>query len=156
MAHISTRDQGLAVGNTEPILESRTRILDSTKDSTNYAESEVLEVARRSGFPPASVERIGLAVHEIMVNAVVHGNGYNLHKKVVITISRTPSRLKIVIADEGDGFNPDNLPDPLSAEGLLKGSGRGVYLARAFMDEFHVQRDPAGWTTVSMAKSVDA
>jgi serine/threonine-protein kinase RsbW len=154
MAHISTRDQGLAVGNTEPILESRTRILDSTKDSTNYAESEVLEVARRSGFPPASVERIGLAVHEIMINAVVHGNGCNLHKKVVITISRTLSRLKIVVADEGDGFDPDNLPDPLSPQGLLKGSGRGVYLARAFMDEFSVQRDPAGWTIVTMAKFI--
>jgi serine/threonine-protein kinase RsbW len=155
MAHISTRDQGLAVGNTEPILETRTRLLDSTKDSTNYAESEALEVARRIGFPQATVERIGLAVHEIMINAVVHGNRCNLHKKVVITISRTPSRLKIVIADEGDGFNPDNLPDPLRPEGLLRGSGRGVYLARAFMDEFSVQRDPAGWTTVTMVKFVD-
>jgi serine/threonine-protein kinase RsbW len=156
MGHITTRDQGLAVRNTEPILETRTRILDSTKDSTNYAESEALEVARRSGFPQATVERIGLAVHEIMINAVVHGNGCSPHKKVVVTISRTPYNLKIVIADEGEGFDPDNLPDPLCPEGLLRGSGRGVYLARAFMDEFSVQRDPAGWTTVTMVKFVNS
>ena len=78
------------------------------------------------------------------------------HKKVVVTISRTPDKLKIAVADEGKGFDPDRLPNPLSAEGLQKGSGRGVYLARVFMDEFDVQRDPAGWTTVTMAKSVDS
>jgi len=156
MGRISTRDQGLAVRNAGPLLETRTRILASTEDSTDYAASEALEVARRSGFPQATVERIGLAVHEIMINAVVHGNGCNLHKKVVVTISRTPHKLKIVIADQGEGFDPDDLLDPLCPEGLIRGSGRGVYLARAFMDEFSVQRDPAGWTIVTMAKLIDS
>jgi serine/threonine-protein kinase RsbW len=153
MGHIRTRDQGSA-GTTEPVLETRTRILDSTKESINSAGSEALEAARRGGFRETIVEHIGLAVHEIMTNAVIHGNRGDLHKKVVVTISRTPDKLKIVIADEGDGFDPDHLPDPLSPKGLLKGSGRGVYLARAFMDEFDVRRDPAGWTKVIMAKSV--
>ena len=63
-------------------------------------------------------------------------------------------KLRIEITDEGDGFDPDHLPDPLSPEGLLRGSGRGVYLARAFMDEFHVRREPVGWTTVIMAKLI--
>jgi len=156
MGHISTRDQGLAVGTTGPILETRTRILDSTQESINRAETEALEVARRGDFPQATVERIGLAVHEIMINAVVHGNGCSPLKKVVITLSRTPSKVKIVIADEGVGFDPDHLPDPLCPEGLLRGSGRGVYLARTFMDEFSVQRDPAGWTIVTMAKFIDS
>jgi serine/threonine-protein kinase RsbW len=156
MGRISTRDQGLAVRNAGPLLETRTRILASTEDSTDYAASEALEVARRSGFPQATVERIGLAVHEIMINAIVHGNGCSPHKQVAVTISRTPYKLEIVIADEGNGFDADNLPDPLCPEGLLRASGRGVYLARAFMDEFSVQRDPAGWTTVTMAKFVDS
>jgi serine/threonine-protein kinase RsbW len=153
MGQIRTRDQGPA-GTTGPILETRTRILDSTKDSINFVGSQALEAARRGGFREAIVDHIGLAVHEIMTNAVIHGNRGNLHKKVVVTISRTPNKLKIEIADEGDGFDPDHLPDPLSPEGLLKGSGRGVYLARAFMDEFYVLREPLGWTTVIMAKSV--
>jgi serine/threonine-protein kinase RsbW len=156
MGHISTRDQGLAVGNTERILETRTRKLDSTKESIDRAESEALEVARRSDFRETIVEHIGVAVYEIMINAIVHGNGCNLHKKVVVTISRTPDKLKIVIAGEGKGFDPDHLPDPLCPEGVLRGYRRGVYLARAFMDEFHVQRDPAGWTTVTMVKFVDS
>jgi serine/threonine-protein kinase RsbW len=154
MGQIRTRDRASALGTTELMLETRTRILDSTKESINRVESEVLEVARRSGFRETIFARICLAVHEIMINAVVHGNGYDPHKKVVVTISRTPHRLKITISDEGNGFDPDHLSDPLSPEGLLKGSGRGVYMARAFMDEFRVHRDPAGWTTVTMAKSV--
>jgi serine/threonine-protein kinase RsbW len=151
-----TRDQGQTLRTPEPILETRTRILDSTKESINFAGSQALEAARRGGFRETIVEHIGLAVHEIMTNAVIHGNRGNLQKKVVVTISRTPNKLKIEIADEGNGFNPDQLPDPLSPEGLLKGSGRGVYLARAFMDEFHVRREPVGWTTVTMAKSLDS
>jgi serine/threonine-protein kinase RsbW len=89
-------------------------------------------------------------------NLFIHGNRRNPYKKVVVTISRTPDKLKIAIADEGEGFDPDRLPNPLSADGLQKGSGRGVYMARAFMDEFHVQRDPAGRTAVTMAKRVDS
>jgi anti-sigma regulatory factor (Ser/Thr protein kinase) len=64
--------------------------------------------------------------------------------------------MKIVIADEGKGFDPDHLPDALSPEGLLRSSGRGVYLARACMDEFSVERDAAGWTIVTMAKFIDS
>jgi serine/threonine-protein kinase RsbW len=156
MGQISTRDHDLAVGSTKAILETRTRILDSTKESINRVESDALEVARTSGFRETIVEQICLAVHEIMINAVVHGNGCSAHKKVVVTISRAPHKLKIIIADEGEGFDPDHLPDPLCPEGLVRGSGRGVYLARAFMDEFSVQRDPAGWTTVSMAKFMES
>jgi anti-sigma regulatory factor (Ser/Thr protein kinase) len=78
-----------------------------------------------------------------MVNAVIHGNGCDPYKKVVVTISRTPNKLRIEISDEGD-----------APEGLLKGSVRGVYLARTFMDELYMRREPVGWTTVIMVKSV--
>jgi serine/threonine-protein kinase RsbW len=130
--------------------------LDSTPESIDRAECEALEMATRSGLQENVVGNIGLAVREIMTNAIIHGNGCDPHKKVLLTISRTPDKLKIAIADEGEGFDVDRLPDPLSPEGLLKGSGRGVYLARAFMDELLVQRDPAGWTTVSMAKVIES
>jgi len=153
MGRITTSDQGSA-GGTEPTLETRTRIFESTKASIDFVEIQALEAARRSGFRERIVGHIGLAVREIMVNAVIHGNGCDPQKKVVATISRTPNKLRIEISDEGDGFDPDHLPDPLSPEGLLKGSGRGVYLARAFMDELSVRREPVGWTTVIMAKSV--
>lgn len=133
-----------------------TQILDSTLDSADRAESAALEMARSCGFGEITVEHIGLAVHEIMTNAVVHGNHRDMHKKVVLTISRTAPELRIIISDQGDGFDPGRLPDPRSPEALLESSGRGVYLARAFMDEFHVQRSRSKGTTVTMVKRLSS
>ena len=135
-----------------PLPTTTTHILDSNLDSADLAESAALEMARNCGFGEITVEHIGLAVHEIMTNAIIHGNRSDIQKKVVLTICRTAPELRIVISDQGDGFDPDRLPDPLSPGALLDSSGRGVYLARAFMDEFHVQRSRAKGTTVTMVK----
>ena len=137
---------------TSPLPATTTQILDSTLESADSAEIAALEMARSCGFGEITVEHIGLAVHEIMTNAIIHGNHRDIHKKVVVTISRTAPELRIIISDQGDGFEPDRLPDPLSPEALLENSGRGVYLARAFMDEFRVQRSRAKGTTVTMVK----
>ena len=137
---------------TSPLPATTTQILDSTLESADSAEIAALEMARSCGFGEITVEHIGLAVHEIMTNAIIHGNHRDIHKKVVVTISRTAPELRIIISDQGDGFDPDRLPDPLSPEALLESSGRGVYLARAFMDEFRVQRSHAKGTTVTMVK----
>ena len=74
MEHTTTTGQESAAETTEPILEIATRILDSTKESVDRAETEALEAARRGGFRQTIVERIGLAVREIMINGVIHGN----------------------------------------------------------------------------------
>jgi serine/threonine-protein kinase RsbW len=152
MGQIRLSNVRSTVTNTGPVLETKTRVLPSTLESIDCAESGVLEVATRGGLRETTLEHVGLAVHEVVTNAVVHGNRGNVQKKVVVTISRTPDELRILISDQGDGLDPDRLLDPLSPQGLLEGSGRGIYLARTFMDEFCVQRDDAGGTTVTMVK----
>jgi len=67
MGQIGARDQGPALGAREPILETRTRILDSTEASIDFVEIQALEAARRGGFRESIVGHIGLAVREIMV-----------------------------------------------------------------------------------------
>jgi serine/threonine-protein kinase RsbW len=147
-------DTDPASKRTSPLPATITQILDSTLESADFAENSTLEMARRCGFGEITLEHIGLAVHEIMVNAIVHGNRSDIQKKVVLTISRTDRELRIIITDQGDGFDPDRLPDPLSPEALLEASGRGMYLARTFMDEFHVQRGCTRGATVTMVKHV--
>jgi len=93
-----------------------------------------------------------MAVRESMVNAVVHGNRYNARKKVHVSITKAPDRLTIIIADEGDGFDLTSIPDPLADENLLRQSGRGLLLMRAFVDEFQVRRGEPSGTEVRMVK----
>jgi serine/threonine-protein kinase RsbW len=136
--------------------EARTvdQVLDSTLESVDVAEEAVLREATDLGFDEDDLHRIGMSVRECMVNAVVHGNRYNARKKVRLTITRTPERLTIVIADEGEGFDLNTLPDPLANENLLRHSGRGLLLIQAFMDEFEMRaREPKG-TEVKMVKYV--
>ena len=138
--------------------ESKTvdQVLDSTLESVDKAERAALDLANESGFGDEDLDRIGMSVREGMVNAVVHGNRYNAHKKVRLSLSLTPGRLTIRIADEGDGFDPGNLPDPISGDNLMRHSGRGIFLMRAFMDDLQVRHlEPAG-TEVTLVKNVVA
>lgn len=126
--------------------------LESTLESVDQAESLVLAMAKRIGFGEDDENSISMAIRESMVNAVAHGNKYNNRKRVQLTIEGHPDRLVVKIADEGDGFDEAAVADPLAAENLLKQSGRGLLLMRAFMDECqHSKREPHG-TVVRMVK----
>jgi serine/threonine-protein kinase RsbW len=126
--------------------------LDSTLESVDGAEETVLKEAEKLGFDEDDLHRIGMSLRECMVNAVVHGNRYNSRKKVHLDITRTEDRLTVIVGDEGEGFNPEDVPDPLAGENLLRGSGRGVLLMQTFMDEFEIsKREPQG-TQVKLVK----
>jgi serine/threonine-protein kinase RsbW len=127
-------------------------LLDSTLESVDEAETLVLEVAQELQFPDEDLHKLGMAVREAMVNAVVHGNRYNLKKKVHLSIEKRPDRLDVSIIDEGEGFDQGNLPDPLAEENLLRQSGRGLLLIRAFVDEVHLGNAPPLGTEIRLTK----
>ena len=142
--------------NTGSGREALDEFLDSTLDSVDSAEDMALEIARKAGFPEAELHKIAMAVRECMVNAVVHGNRYNQHKKVHVSVSKTRERYTVTITDQGEGFDLTSIPDPLSEENLLRNSGRGIFLIRAFMDEFDVRRLSPSGTEVTLVKYVAA
>jgi len=130
------------------------QVLDSTLESVDQAERVTLDLARESGFGEEDLDRIGMSVRECVVNAVVHGNRYNINKKVQLSILRTPQRFTVRIADQGDGFDPAALPDPVAGDNLLRQSGRGIFLMKTFMDDVQVRRlQPAG-TEVILTKNL--
>jgi serine/threonine-protein kinase RsbW len=128
------------------------RTFDSTLESVDAAEEVVLQEARELGFDEDDQHKIGIAVRECLVNAVVHGNRYNNRKKVHLAVARSPGTLEIRIGDEGEHFDMTQLPDPLADENLLRHSGRGLLLMRAFMDEFQVRRREPNGTEVRLVK----
>jgi serine/threonine-protein kinase RsbW len=127
-------------------------LLDSTLDSVDVAEAEVLRLADGAGMSEEEQHRLGMAVRESMVNAVVHGNRYNAHKKVGVKIALQPDRLTVKIEDEGEGFELQSVPDPLAEENLLRQSGRGILLIQAFVDQFQVRRRESAGTEAVLVK----
>lgn len=127
-------------------------LLESSLDSVDAAETSVLKVAEEAGFDEEALHKIGMAVRESMVNAVVHGNRYSGRKKVHLRVAKAPDHLTIVVRDEGEGFEFESLPDPLSEENLLRQSGRGLLLMQAFVDKLDVHRRESGGTEVRMVK----
>lgn len=128
--------------------------LDSNLQSVDKAEELALQEADKLGFDEDEQHQIGMAVRECTVNAVVHGNRYNKNKRVHLDIERSAAALTVTIGDEGEGFDFNALPDPLSPENLLRQSGRGLLLARAFMDGFDLHVRPGGGTEVRLVKNV--
>jgi serine/threonine-protein kinase RsbW len=138
--------------NSRHVPETVERFLDSTLDSVDNAEELAVGAARRAGFDDDDLMKIGMAVRESMVNAVVHGNRYNANKKVRLSVAKNPERFTVRIADEGEGFEFEHLPDPLAPENIMRTSGRGIFLIRSFMDEFQIRRLDLGGTEVTLVK----
>jgi serine/threonine-protein kinase RsbW len=126
--------------------------LDSTLESADAAEQLAVKVAAETGFAEEEVHRLGMAVRESVVNAVVHGNRYNARKKVHLTVAANQDRLSVTVVDEGQGFDLSALPDPVAAEHLLEQSGRGIFLMRAFVDELDIRRLAPSGTQVKLVK----
>jgi len=138
--------------NARHVPETVERFLDSTLESVDSAEELAVGVAQRAGFNEDDLMKIGMAVRESMVNAVVHGNRYSAHKKVRFSVVSNAERFTVRIADQGQGFDFDNLPDPLTPENLMRTSGRGIFLIRSFMDEFQIRHLEPGGIEVTLVK----
>jgi serine/threonine-protein kinase RsbW len=142
--------------NTRHVPETVERLLDSTLDSVDQAEELTAAAAERAGFQEEDLMKIGMAIREAMVNAVVHGNRYNQNKHVRFSLSVTPERFTITITDEGGGFDFAHIPDPLAPENLLRTSGRGIFLMRSFMDAVDLRHLESGGTEVTLVKNVES
>jgi serine/threonine-protein kinase RsbW len=121
--------------------KSRTSLtLSSSIESVDLVERTAEDFAARAGFDEDTIPNIAMAVREAAVNAVLHGNAYDPTKHVTASFETNSDSLIVRIADQGPGLNPDAVPDPLAPENILRGSGRGIFLIRAFMDEVHFRQ----------------
>ena len=115
-------------------------------------------IGRMAGLDEDSLHWVSVAVRECVVNAIKHGNRNDEAKRVVVEFSpvppHDPEELVIRVEDEGEGFDPEELDDPLAPENILKSSGRGIFLIRNFMDDVQLQRAPEGGMEIRMLKRV--
>ena len=115
-------------------------------------------LARGVGLDEDSLHWVSVAIRESVINAIKHGNRNDAEKHVFVEFetsmpSETPE-LTIRVRDQGEGFDPELIANPLDPENLLKSSGRGIFLIRNFMDDVQLRRAPEGGMEIRMVKRV--
>jgi len=126
-------------------------------DLVQVASDRVTQLA---GLDDDAIHWVGVAVRESVINAIKHGNRQDPGKEVTVEFAFEPngtsSSLVIRVSDEGIGFEPNGVADPLAPENLLKSSGRGIFFMRSFMDDVAIARRPGGGMEVRMVKKLAA
>ena len=123
-------------------------------EAVDQAATAVAEFLSRAGVSEDVIFGIDMAVREAITNAVLHGNKLDETKFADISLKSSPGSFEITVHDQGTGFNPADIPDPTTAENILKTSGRGIFFMRNFMDEVDWTINPQGGTTVRMLKKL--
>jgi serine/threonine-protein kinase RsbW len=117
-------------------------------------------MAQLAGLDEDAIHWIGVAVRESVINAIKHGNREDLRKLVTVEFTFAPTidprELIVRVLDEGEGFDPEVVADPLAPENILKSSGRGIFFMRSFMDDVTLRRASQGGMEVRMVKKLAA
>ena len=133
-------------------LETTELSFPSRIEAVSEAASAVSEFLNRLGVDEGIAFGVDMAVREAVTNAVLHGNKLNEAKVVDLKLKNSADAFEIIVHDQGQGFNPNAVPDPTKDENILKTSGRGIFFMRNFMDTVEWSADPKGGTTVRMMK----
>jgi len=131
-------------------------VLESDLKNVEVAEEVTRRVSSTAGFDEDDQHKIDMAVHESVINAIWHGNKNDPSKHIWLRFEIFSDRLEIHVRDQGNGYDPGHLPDPLSQENLLSVSGRGIFLIRTFMDDFRVESRAGEGTEVVLVKRLNS
>jgi serine/threonine-protein kinase RsbW len=132
---------------------------------SNYELLDLIQLvcdrlAKLAALDEDAVHWIGVAVRESVINAIKHGNREQYDKLVTVEFSLTPiahpTEFIVRVLDQGQGFDPQGVADPLAPENILKSSGRGIFFMRSFMDDVVLQRASEGGMEVRMVKKLAA
>src|SRR4029450_6497177 len=116
----------------------------SNFDTLDFVQMVSDRMAHLAGLDDDAVHWIGVAVREAVIHALKHGNREDAEKLVTVEFTFTPAsepqELVVRVLDQGAGFDPEEIADPLAPENLLKASGRGIFFMRSFMDDVTLRR----------------
>ena len=111
-----------------------------------------------AGLTDDAMHWVSVAVRESVINAIKHGNKEDRDKHVTVEFllspRRDPNEFVVEVLDEGEGFDPEAVANPLAVENVLKSSGRGIFFMKSFMDDVTITRRPKGGMSVRMSKKL--
>jgi serine/threonine-protein kinase RsbW len=132
--------------------------IHSNFDMLDFVQIVSDRMGQLAGLDEDTVHWIGVAVRESVINAIKHGNREDHGKLVTVEFTFAPIagpvELVVRVLDQGAGFDPEEIADPLAPENLLKSSGRGIFFMRSFMDDVTLRRASEGGMEVRMVKKL--
>jgi serine/threonine-protein kinase RsbW len=113
---------------------SRSVIVSSTPSAVVEVFNQIQPGLQSNNFSEEDIFAIHLSLEEAFINAVKHGNKMEPSKAIKVDYSIEPDKFEMCMTDEGEGFDPEVIPDPRYGDNLYKPAGRGMLLMRSFMD----------------------
>lgn len=136
-----------------PIINGDTIRVPSNQDFLTDVDAFLEGTLRGFGTAESVIADIAISVSELVNNAMLHGNKSADDKWVTVTISRKDNKVSISVKDEGGGFNPEKVANPLAEENLLKEVGRGIFIVRSLMDKVEIASVDGG-TIITITKEI--
>jgi serine/threonine-protein kinase RsbW len=132
--------------------------IHSAFEMLDFVQVVVDRMAALAGLGEDATHWVEVAVRESVINAIKHGNREDAAKLVTVELSfapaADPTELVVRVVDQGEGFDPQEIADPLAPENILKSSGRGIFFMRSFMDDVTLRRASEGGMEVRMVKKL--
>ena len=123
-------------------------------ENIELVQTAIDEAIAERGADEDARHWIGLAVREAVANAIKHGNRQDAEKRVDVELRFSNGFVDIVVTDQGSGFQPEEVRDPLAPENLFKSNGRGIFYMKRFMDDVSYATHPGGGTVVTLRKRI--
>ena len=136
-----------------PIIQGNTIKTPSNQDFLADVDTFLEGTLRGWGIEESVIADIAISVSELVNNAMIHGNKSSPDKVVTVKLLKADGSVTISVGDQGTGFNPENIEDPLAEENLLREVGRGIFIVRSLMDKVEIDASSKG-TTISITKNV--
>jgi len=125
--------------------------IPNTIGSEKAAIEKAAAIAREMGFSADRVEDLKTAVSEACINAIEHGNKFDLNTKVGITLASDDTVLEVTVHDEGNGIDPAKIPkDRTGPNGFPKRRGYGIFLIKNLVNEMSFASEPGKGNDVKM------
>lgn len=138
----------------KPVIAGNTIEIPSSQDFLPDVDSFIEKILKKLGIDKSTIADIAISVTEMVINSIVHGNQSNNEKSVKISLSGDKEEVEIQIADEGGGFDPGAVENPIDEKNLLKEVGRGIFITKSLMDSVNFETNPDGGTVVILKKKI--
>ncbi len=129
-------------------------LIPSSTDFLADVDKFLEEKFAEAGVDPSVMTDIAISVSELVNNAIIHGNQSNMAKVVDVKFSVNSAELKVIVTDQGDGFDYETVENPIDDSNLLKEVGRGVFIVKSFVDDISITTLPEGGTRVEITKKL--